>query len=1150
MNTQCGLCAKQIPKHLRTISCNSCHRFFHVKCCDTNLKEFKGLKERGDDWNCNKCRPPIRNKTKCGKCKKTVCRNRAPIKCVKCKKEYHGTCAGISHAHYTKLCSWNCDKCCDVNFPFSKIDNELLKLTLAAKDTCLGDYMNHTPSFAIQSLLEKFPGSLSCEDISIDTGSSKYYTPSEFIGSKFKKGSFSVLHINIVSLSAHINDLKTLLDVLSHPFHIIGVTETKIRDTQDPLSNISLPGYGIEHTSTTSHFGGAALYIKNGIDYLKRDDLCKSIHNISESIFIELDRAQKKNILVGCIYRHHSSVTDFIDLFLQGTLNKITKEKKDCILMGDYNVDLLKFDSHNETRDYYDLISSHGFRPLILQPTRITSKSATLIDNIFINSMETFSDGGNITTSISDHFPQFCLLDMFDQKEKTTQIKYGRNYKRFNQDEFKNELMGINWEDLFSDKNSDECCNIFYNKITQLLDEMAPIHRLSKKEINLLRLPWITNGLLKSMRNRDRLYGLSSKETDPLKKSKLYNDFKKKRNMIKTLIRKSKRDYYATYFEENRTDIKKTWQGIRDVVNISKKSRVSPLQINYKKEIITSKKGMTNALNNFFVNTGNMVEGKIPKGKNNFTEYLGDSNLRSIFLNPVDNEEITSMVGKLNVSKACGPNSIPSNILKNNLKTLIEPLKHIINISLEQGWFPTLLKMADVCPIYKKSDKSMCENYRPISLLPNISKLFERAMHTRIYEFFESSDIFYDLQFGFRKKYSTNHALLSIVEGIREKLDTKTFSCGVFIDLEKAFDTVNHGILLKKLEHYGIRGVANDWFRSYLSSRKQRVKLDGVFSEWLDVSCGVPQGSILGPLLFLLYINDMHRSVKWSLIHHFADDTNLLCSEKNPDILKKKMNEDLRLIFQWLCANRLSLNVSKTEFIVFKPPRKQLQKRFTLKMNGTMLFESNKIKYLGIIMDDKLTWKHHLYELRKKINRAVGIIYKMKNLCPPRVLLSLYYALIHSHLNYGICVWGNADSHEINKVFLAQKKAVRILSNADYLAPTDPLFSNLGLLKIEDIFKNQIASLMWDHDKGNLPNCFESYFTKVRKIHKYETRMACSNKLSVDMAINTSTHGQTMFKYYGPRIFNEMADLTFYENSRTKNTFRKKYKTHLLGKYK
>ena len=1147
---KCGGCSKNIPQHLRTICCSNCLKFYHVRCSDTNRKEFLRIKEHGNDWNCSACRLTVsENKVKCFECKKTICKNRVLIKCSDCKKTYHAICAGISVQNYGDLISWSCNNCISASMPFVGIDNEKLRLTLQAKDVLSGENLRSHPSFSLQTLLDKFPGTLSCEDFTSDAATSKYYTPSEFLSAKFKKKSFSVLHINIASLSAHIDELKNLLNFLDHPFDIIGISESKIRENVEPTTNLGLSGYNLEFTPTESHFGGVVLFIKKGIDYKKRDDLSKSIRNISESIFVELASRVGKKLIVGCIYRHHTPILDFTDTFLQGTLEKINKERKNCILLGDFNVDLLKFDTHSETRDYYDLLSANGFRPLILQPTRLSSKSASLIDNIFINDIETYSNGGNITTSISDHFPQFCLLDIFENKYFKKEVKYGRSYKHFNQNEFENELKKINWNRILQGKNSEEALEFFFKTIERLLDEMAPICRLSKKEIDLLKRPWITFGLLKSINERDSIYKKIAKEKDPVVKEELSKSYKTKRNLIKILTRKAKRDYYTTFFEENRTDIKKTWEGIRNIVNINKKSRVSPTILNYKNEIKSNKMDMAESFNDFFVNIGNGIEEKIPKSNTNFGTFLGQPNTFNFNINLVDTTEVVSMIEKLKTSKACGPNSIPSKILKSNVKILAEPLNYLLNLSLTQGNFPRFLKKADVCPIYKKNDKSKCENYRPISLLSNLSKLYERAMHSRIYEFLDNTNVFYKFQFGFRKQYSTNHALLSITEGIRENLDTKKFGCGVFIDLEKAFDTVNHEILLSKLEHYGIRGVANEWFRSYLTSRSQRVKLDGETSNYLGINCGVPQGSILGPLLFLIYINDMYKAVKHSSIHHFADDTNLLCSDKNPEILKKKMNEDLKLIFEWLCANRLSLNVDKTEFIVFKPPKMSLNSRFILKLNGKTLFESSKIKYLGIIMDDRLTWKHHIFELRKKINRSIGIIYKMKNLSPLPVLLSLYYSLVHSHLNYGICVWGNATKHELSKIFLAQKKVVRIISNADYLANTAPLFAKLGILKLDDIFKIQIANLMWDHEQGNLPQCFANYFTKVNYTHNYATRMATSNKLSLNLSVNTKTHGQTMFKYQGSRIWNSIKDLPFYHMRIKKVTFKKKYKKYLIGLY-
>ena len=420
-------------------------------------------------------------------------------------------------------------------------------------------------------------------------------------------------------------------------------------------------------------------------------------------------------------------------------------------------------------------------------------------------------------------------------------------------------------------------------------------------------------------------------------------------------------------------------------------------------------------------------------------------------------------------------------------------------------------------------------------------------MHTRIYEFLESHSTFSNLQFGFRKKHSTNDALLSIFENIKEKLDKKTFSCGVFIDLEKAFDTVNHKILVEKLEFYGVRGVTKQWFSSYLSNRQQRVKLEGATSSSLSVTCGVPQGSILGPLLFLIYINDMKNSVKNSILHHFADDTNLLCSDADEKSLRKKMNEDLRLIFIWLCANRLSLNVDKTEFVVFRPPRHNSSIRFTLKLNGSVLHESPKIKYLGLILDRNLSWKHHIFELRKKLSRAVGILYKMKGLNTPKnVLLSLYYSLFHSHMTYGICLYGLANSKYTSKIALIQKRAIRIISRSPFNAHTEPLFKNLGILNFSQVLKFQFSMFMWQYDHGELPACFNNYFKRIESIHTHNTRASSSKKLSENILVSTNTYGKNMLKFIGPKVFNEIVDLDFYKRCKTKLGFKANMKKYIL----
>jgi len=696
--------------------------------------------------------------------------------------------------------------------------------------------------------------------------------------------------------------------------------------------------------------------------------------------------------------------------------------------------------------------------------------------------------------------------------------------------------------------STDESFDFFYKKTEKLLDEMAPMKKLSKKEIGLKQSPWITFGLLTSMKDRDYLYRMHINEKNRDEKARYHSLFKNKRNRIISLLRTSKKQYFAQFFEENQTNIKKTWEGIRNLLNVSKKSATLINKITENDVIFTDAKKISNKLNDFYVNMGNNIDKKIPNSQTNFMDYFGDENNLKIMLYECSELEVSKLINKFSTSKACGPFSIPSKILKEFDSFFIPPITAIINKSLKEGAFPTKLKLAMVIPIFKKGDKTKCPNYRPISLLSNISKIFERIMYNRIESFLNANSILYQHQYGFRKKYSTDHAILSIVEQIKTNLDNKTFSCGVFVDLEKAFDTVNHKILLSKLSHIGVDNLANKWLTSYLSNRSQCVAVNGAKSDYSKISCGVPQGSILGPLLFSIYINDMHKSVNKSTVFHFADDTNLLFSHKNPKELKKTMNKELKLLFEWLCANRLSLNVGKTEFIIFRPPKMSLKDRIVLTLNKSKIYESRKIKYLGLIIDDRLSWKFHINELCKKLNRSIGMLYKIRQYCPTTVLKSLYHSLFSSHLSYGLAVWGNADLIYLDKISKLQKRAVRAITFADYRASSLPILKKLEILSVKDLFEYKVSSLMWDFDHNTLPPSLATQFSRKNTLHSHQTRMATSGKLEIKSTY-TKKYGTKAFKVYGAKMLNQLMNTEMYSGSRTKKMFQNKLRKHFLEKY-
>ena len=334
---------------------------------------------------------------------------------------------------------------------------------------------------------------------------------------------------------------------------------------------------------------------------------------------------------------------------------------------------------------------------------------------------------------------------------------------------------------------------------------------------------------------------------------------------------------------------------------------------------------------------------------------------------------------------------------------LSDALAEIINLSFKTGIFPDLCKLAKVIPIFKKDDPLLCINYRPISLLSIYSKLFEKLIYSRMYYFLDKNNLIYEKQFGFRAKHSVNHALISTTEDIKNKVELGNFVAGVFIDLEKAFDTVSHKILIDKLAYYGFRGVTQKLIGSFLTSPKRYVSLNGYDSDELNVVCGVPQGSTLGPLLFLIYINDLRFSLKSSVANHFADDACIIHQSKKLKMLESNLNHDVKLCFEWLNANRLSLNTNKTKLLFFHSKKKSFAfENISIKLNKIKQLHADNVKYLGIFLDKNLSWDYHILQLSKKLSRANGVLYKLRNYVPKETIISVYYSIFYSHVKYAV----------------------------------------------------------------------------------------------------------------------------------------------------
>ena len=971
------------------------------------------------------------------------------------------------------------------------------------------------------------------------TVNSKYYNVSNFNKIKIdKKSSFGLIHVNIASLNKHFDDLHELLSRLKFDFDVIGISEHKIGKDSRPSNNITLSGYDefiFEPTGTTH--GGAGFYIKNGIDYIVRHDLKLNTPSFFEAKFVEIILPDRKNLIIGCIYRHPSeSIREFSTDYLEPILNKINKEKKECALMGDFNVDLITSMGNNAASEFFNTMSSYFYTPFILQPTRLRSK--TLIDNIFLNSLEYTATSGNILRELSDHLVQFLILEGFSKERSLPDTNiFKRDMSKFCDREFEDIVInGLNWEEIcmlrFNDSNV--AFSSFNNTVNFHLDEMAPYKKVTLKEFRLMLKPWITTDILNKCKERDKLLKEILKENDALKLTELREKYNKMRNEITNEKRASKRKFHASQFEKNKSKSTKVWQDIRKLVNV-KSMKTSSIKLMKDDNIISDQTENANTFNRHFSKLGEKVQNKIPIERGSYKDYLYKKNKNKeyyinnaghvFFLSPTDPKEVADMIDNLDDKKSPGPNGIPVILLKKFKEFFSFWLAKLINLCFETGVFPDLLKFAKITPLHKKESKLDFQNYRPISLLSIYSKIFEKLIYFRVYAYLVKYNLITSKQFGFRSNHSCNHAIISLTEHVKKLLDDGHVVCGVFVDLEKAFDTVHHEILCDKLNAYGLRGKVNDLFKSYLSNRKQFVSLNGFESSIEDITCGVPQGSTLGPLLFLLYINDFRLCLTDASSGHFADDTFIIYNSKKLKTIETVINYELKQVIKWLRLNKLSLNAGKTELIFFHSSSKKIDfSNVFINFNGIRLTPVDFVKYLGMFIDKHLNWNQHIHELSKKLSQANGILSKLRYNAPFEVCIQVYYALFYSNLIYGCNAWGLTSEENIQRIEILQRKCVRILTFAPFNSHvSDETFTDLKLLKVRDVIKFFQLKLIYDFQCTTLPTDLMQLFQLSSEVrtNAFDSLNSIDKKLLYIPKFNTVTYGKQSLRYFCPKLWNE-----------------------------
>ena len=891
----------------------------------------------------------------------------------------------------------------------------------------------------------------------------------------------NILQLNIRGLYGKLDALCELLDEVNnvrHKIDMIMLNETWMIPEQEKLCVI--PGYKFLFKNRINRRGGgvAIMYREN----LTIRKLSVNFDNIDyESLFVKVKLKSKKSLdcICGTIYRvPNSSERDFVQKY-ESLLTTLQNQCKNIILGGDFNIDLLKTVTHSPSQNFLESNLRANLVPLITIPTRVTHSTATLIDHVF-TSMKIFQLGNCqsrvLKYELSDHYPCLISLGLVVKKNTTPRYILTRNLNEPNVQKVKNRLSKLNWDHL-KDLDCNTAFTNFHQKILEVLNEICPEHyvRVNSKRI---KNEWMTVGLTLSGKTLQRKFKSIRTESDK-------DQYREYRKILTRTRRYAKRNYYASKIEAFKNNSKKLWTLINRLIGkeSDKSNYIEKVEIDH--IMVMDRSEIANSFGKYFSEVGLNLASNIKSTKKTPQDYFNNMNVpNSLYLFPTDCDEIRSIIMQLPNKTSCGLDGISNVLLKKIKEEVLQPICEIFQKSLSEGTFLDDMKKAKISPLYKSKERFLLNNYRPISLLITLSKCLEKLMHGRISTFMEEYNLFNDSQYGFRKKKSTIHAILDLVGSIVSEHEKGNYTGTIFVDLSKAFDTISYDNFFTKLEQHGIRGVALKWMTSYLNNRTHQAMVNDVLSKPFEVKIGCPQGSILGPLCYIIFVNCISSSITAKVglrIISYADDTTLLYSSPSVNVVVTQLQESMQELSEYFRANKLSINLTKTEFMLFTCNKDVPTSSLSINIDGFELKYTNTFKFLGVILDSNLNWTPHVKFLLSKLANASFAINSVKDKIGVGNSRNLYYAMYYSHLTYGIQAWGTMISKRLLKnLSTNQNRLLKRICGSKQRDSPKPCYARLDILPINDVISQWQINLLLDSQS----DCFPSNLKKLMCIDK------------------------------------------------------------------
>lgn len=846
-------------------------------------------------------------------------------------------------------------------------------------------------------------------------------------------------HLNALHLN--INGLRNKRDILENwikqlDLDVIALSETKLNSSISPYL-IELEGYSFLRLDRTKNSGGGLLvYFKSNLTV----ELVSVSHNPKqcEHMTFSVKASRRKTLYFSLIYRPpNCNVDTFLTSFEQ-FLMYFDHSSPHCLL-GDFNIDLSLPITNNKAEHFLNILSAFSYKQTVNEATRLALNKSSLLDLIIVNNRISCSNSSVLDCTFSDH--QATLLQWNIELEHKSQrhltFTY-RSLKTFDKEVFNSEIIACNWTDFYQQPDPDAAWNIFSSNILTVWNKLAPLKKCRIKAKPKGNKPWITNEILKAMELRDMLY---KQFKNTLTKEK-FSEYKLARNRVNTLINRNRFIYFQNHFN-NDTSGKSHWQSINNLLGKSSKPHEHTIKPN------------TFAMH--FANISTHHNTNQPQMLPTFDSFLPAAPNINFNLEACTINDIKLLLKNLNGSHSCGWDGISNFMLKSAGSSIISPLVHLFNLCISTSRLPIEWKKAKVTPIFKKGDSSQPSNYRPISLLSSTSKLFERFLCSKLTHYFESNSLFCRYQHGFRSNHSTISALICLTEHINIAIDKNKFVLATFLDLSKAFDMVHHKTLLHKLSYYGIKDSNLLLLKNYLEQRHFSVYLsEDNASPFHPLLAGVPQGSVLGPLLFLIYTNDLQHSLSYSSINLYADDTVICTTSSSFHQAQSLLIYDVKQIITWFKANHLKLNVDKTQYIVFGT--KHMTKNcpsHPITIEGNQINRCKHVKYLGMELDENLTYTQHISTLCNKVCRILGPLNSIKHLIPYKIRKSVYQAIVLPHFTYGISLWSTTSSTQLCRVKKVLNRTCRQVLSVKKPTdmPSSECYKKLQWMDIEQLAK-------------------------------------------------------------------------------------------------